>query len=228
MGAVEQVAAQVGIPPEHVRKAAAELKADSGTGGLPAPRTPGGQTLDWGPGTEVAEGLWRRSPDERWDRVVLDTVVDGEVPEDAYPLLVEEIQDRLGIMGHASVLAGTLTWSPATQGEEVRRVVVSVKSKEGRTRIRVEERFEMRGWRRVFIGVGALSGIMFAAVTATFLGIADAAMPALIIPFAGMGVASGVFGSIKFEANTRRPQLQGLSQGLSAIAEKAVKGLLGP
>jgi hypothetical protein len=141
---------------------------------------------------------------------------------------VEEIQGQLGIMGHASVLAGTLTWSPATQGEEVRRVVVSVKSKEGRTRIRVEERFEIRGFRRGFIVAGGLTGVMFAAVMATFLGVADATMPALILPFAGLGVASGVFGTIKFEANTRRPQLQGLSQRLADIAGNAVKGLLGP
>lgn len=228
MGAVEQVAAQVGIPPEHVRKAAAELKADSAPVHLPVPRSPGGQALNWGPGTQVAEGQWRRSPEERWDRVVLDAVVEGEVPEDAYPLLVEEIQGHLGIMGHASVLGGTLTWSPATQGEETRRVVVSVKSREGRTRIRVEERFEIRGWRRLFIGVGALSGVMFAALTATAFGIADATMPALILPFMGAGIASGVFGTIKFETNTRRPQLQGLSQRLAAISEKAVKGFLGP
>lgn len=227
MGAVEQVAAQVGIPPEHVRKAAAELKADREPGSLPVPRSPGGQTLDWGPGTQVAEGQWRRSPDERWDRVVLDTVIDGEVPAEAYPLLVEEIQGHLGIMGHASVLAGTLTWSPATQGDETRRVVVSVTSKEGQTRIRVEERFEMRGWRRLFVAGGALSGVAFAALAATVLGVADAAMPALIIPFLGAGVASGVFGSIKFEANTRRPQLQGLSQRLASIAENSVRGLLG-
>lgn len=228
MGAVEQVAAQVGIPPEHVRKAAAELKADPVPQHRPGSRSSGGQTLDWGPGTQLAEGQWRRSPDERWDRVVLDTVVDGDVPEAAYPVLVEEIQGHLGIMGHASVLAGTLTWSPATQGEETRRVVVSVKSREGRTRIRVEERFEMRGWRRIFVVVGGLSGITLAAITAALLGIADAAMPQMIIPFAGAGVASGIFGSIKFEANTRRPQLQGLSQRLAAIAENAVKGLLGP
>jgi hypothetical protein len=141
--------------------------------------------------------------------------------------MVEEIQEHLGIMGHASVLAGTLTWSPATQGDETRRVVVSVKSKEGKTRIRVEERFEMRGWRRVFIPVGGLSGILVATIMATVLGVADSAMPGLIIPFAGAGVASGIFGSIKFELNTRRPQLQSLSQRLAAISEKSVKRLLG-
>lgn len=45
------------------------------------------------------------------------------MPEAAYPAMVEEIQDRLGIVGHASVLAGALTWSPATQNEDSRRLV---------------------------------------------------------------------------------------------------------
>jgi hypothetical protein len=160
--------------------------------------------------------------------VVLDSVIEGEVPEEAYAVLVDEIQERLGIMGHASVLANTLTWSPATQGEDSRRVVVSIKSKEGRTRIRVEERFEIRGYRRFFVAAGGVSGAVFAAVLATFTGLADAAMPALLIPFMAAGIWSGVFGTIKFEANTRRPQLQALAGRLKELASRAVEKLPSP
>jgi hypothetical protein len=227
IGAVEQVAAQVGIPPEHVRRAAEELRPREPLPARPHGRTPGGQSLDWGPGSEVPTGLWRRSPDEKWDRVVLDSVLDGEVPEEAYPILVEEIQERLGIMGHASVLANSLTWSPATQGEESRRVVVSVKSKEGRTRIRVEERFEIRSYRRFFVAAGGLSGAVLAAVLATFLGISDSSLPALLLPCLVLGVVSGVFGTIRFEANTRRPQLEALADRLRQLAEGIVRTLPG-
>jgi hypothetical protein len=226
IGAVEQVAAQVGIPPEHVRRAAEELRPDATAVQLPQRRTPGGQVLDWGPGSQAPQGLWRRSAEEKWDRVVLDSFVDGEIPEEAYPALVDEIQGSLGIMGHASTLAKTLTWTPATHGEDSRRLVVSVISKEGKTRIRVEERFEIRGFRRVFVAAGGLAGITLAAVMATFLGIGEG-VPAVIIPLAGLGVASGVFGTIKFQANTRRPQLEALTSRLTALAEQVIKKLPG-
>jgi len=222
MGAVEQVAAQVGIPPEHVRRAAAELRRESAPTVLPARETPGGRALDWGPGSQAPDGLWRKHPDEKWDRVVIDTLIDGEVPDEVYPLMVEEIQEHLAIMGHASVLANTLTWGPATHGEESRRVVVSVKKKDGMTRVRVEERFEIRSYRRFFVAMGGLSGALFAALAAAVLGVGGDSMPALLIPFMGMGVAGGVFGTIKFEANTRRPQLEALSRRLKDIAETAV------
>jgi hypothetical protein len=227
IGAVEQVAAQVGIPPEHVRRAAEELRAKEPLAVGTPRRTPGGQSLDWGPGSEVPSGLWRRSPEEKWDRVVVDSFVDGEIPEAAYPVLVEEIQERLGIMGHASILAHSLTWSPATHGEESRRVVVSVKSKEGRTRIRVEERFEIRSYRRFFVVAGGLSGAVLAAVVATFLGIAESSLPALLIPCMGLGVVSGVVGTIRFEANTRRPQLEGLAGRLRQLGEEIIRKLPG-
>jgi hypothetical protein len=155
--------------------------------------------------------------------VILDSFVDGRIPEDAYPAMVEEIQNELGVMGHSSVLAGSLTWSPATQGEETRRVVISVRSREGETRVRVEEQYEIRGFRRLFIGMGALSGVLIAALVGTVLGVSDASVPALLIPCVGLGVAGGVFGTIKFEANTRRPQLEALSQRLTLLAQEAVR-----
>ena len=223
IGAVEQVAAQVGIPPEHVREAARELQQRSGSSLTRRRGAPGGQVLDWGPGSEAPDGLWRRAPEEKWDRVVLDSFIDGEVPEEAYPFMVEEIQNELGIMGHSSIMAGTLTWSPATQSEESRRVVISVRSREGKTRVRVEERFEIRGFRRFFIAAGGLSGVAFAALVGAILGISEASLPGLLLPCLGLGVAGGVFGTIKFEANTRRPQLEALAGHLAGLAEEAVE-----
>jgi hypothetical protein len=237
IGAVEQVAAQVGIPPEHIRRAALELEGAEPSmeasrpvvelsppvTAVDRPRTPGGQTLDWGPGSKAPVGLWRRHPDEKWDRVVLETFVDGEISEEAYPEMVEEIQENLQVMGHASVLANNLTWSPATQGEESRRVVVSVKNKGGQTRIRLEETYGIRGFRRALIPVGAVTGVVFAVLIATILGIADQALPGLIIPIMGLGIVGGIFGTIKFEANTRRPQLAALLERLKGIGEKSLK-----
>lgn len=212
IGAVEQVAAQVGIPPEHVREAARELKGGSR-----------------GAAAQDPEGVWLRPPDEKWDRVVFNSSTDGEVSDEAFPLMVEEIQESLGIVGHASILAGTLTWSPATHGEESRRVVVSVRSRDGATRVRVEERFELRGFRRVFVVLGGLTGVLTAALLSTVLGIPESAAPALILPVVALGVVGGVVGTIRFEANSRRGQLEALAGRLVAMAEAAVeRKKLGP
>jgi hypothetical protein len=219
MGSVEQVAAQVGIPPEHVRQAAKELKQDVGgkeVSGLPAGPLP-------------QQGLWRRPPEERWDRTVITHTVDGEIPESAFPRVVKEIQGHLGMIGHASVLAGSLTWSPATQTEETRKVVVSVDVRDGQTTVRVDETYEMRGFRKVFVGVGALSGALIAAIFATFLGIGGAAGPGILLPFLAFGVFAGVRGTIRFEANTQRSGLEMLAARLAEMTEEEVrKKELGP
>jgi tRNA A-37 threonylcarbamoyl transferase component Bud32 len=228
MGSVEQVAAQVGIPPEHVREAAKEMVRSDSSGGLFASRAYGGQALDWGPGTAPQEGLWRRSPAEKWDRVVIDSFIEGEVPEEAYAAMVEEIQGTLGIVGHSSILSGSLTWSPATQTEGSRGIVVSVKHREGQTRIRVEERFDMRGARKFFIPLGGLAGILVASVGDFLMGGLGESPPAILIPCLGLGVVAGVFGTIKFEANTRRPQLAALATRLKGLAQQAAERRLGP
>ena len=100
-----------------------------------------------------------------------------------------------------------------------------MRSKEGNTRVRVEERFEIRGFRRFFVAAGGLSGAIFAALAATVLGLGEASVPALLIPCLGLGIAGGVFGTIKFEGNTRRPQLEKLAARLSGLAEASVKQL---
>jgi len=70
-----------------------------------------------------------------------------------------------------------------------------------------------------------LSGGVFAALLALVGGIPDSAMPAILIPFIGLGVAGGVFGTIRFEANTRRPQLESLLARLQEAGEEAVRKL---
>ena len=61
--------------------------------------------------------------------------------------LVDEIQSTLGIVGHVSVVGGSLTWSPAAPGTESRKLVITITPQSGKTHIHIEERFEMSGWR---------------------------------------------------------------------------------
>jgi len=227
IGAVEQVAAEVGIPPEHVREAAKELIGAPPQGQLSRPRTSGGQALDRGQSTDPQTGLWRRSPAEKWDRVVLDSYVEGEVPEEAYADIVGEIQSSLGVVGHSSIMAGTLTWSPATKTETSRLIVISLTRGVGQTRVRVEEEFEIRGLRRAFVPLGGLAGLLVAAVGDFLIGGVGGSPPAILLPCIGLGVVAGVFGTIKFQANTRRPQLEALAARLTALAKEAAEKRLG-
>jgi hypothetical protein len=107
-------------------------------------------------------------------------------------------------------------------------VVVSVARREGRTQIRVDERYEIRGFRKVFIGLGAVSGVVVAAVIGAFFGVHGDATPALLLPALGIGVFAAVQGTIRFESNTRRPQLEALAARLTQLAEEAVRKELGP
>jgi len=202
IGAVEQVAAQVGIPPEHVREAARQLER----------REPGALSPQ-------AEKLWLKPRRDKWDQVVVDGTLEGEVPESAYPAMVEEIQSRLEIVGHASLLAGSMTWSPATQAEGSRRVLVYVTAREGQSRVCVEEKYEIAGFKRAFLPLGALLGIALAAIIGGLLGLPDG----VLIPGAALGLIGAVWSVIQFEANTRRPELEELTNRLLEMANGAIR-----
>jgi hypothetical protein len=198
MGAVEQVAAQVGIPPEHVRQAARELVVVERSG----------RALDRG-GRAVPEG--------KWDHLVFSRAVEGEIPESAFPAIAEEIQAHLGLEGHASALAGSLTWSPATQSEDSRRIVITIRAKEGTTHVVVHEEFALGGFRRLFIPVGVILGGLAGMGIGTLVGLG----PAGAIPGVAVGIAAGIQGIIRIEKGIRRPQLEALADRLAEMAGEA-------
>lgn len=114
---LEEIAAEAGIDPRYLRRAAAEVdeggtKFDSGKASyfLGAPLT-----------------------------IELDRTLSGEVPEEDFALFVPDIQQAAGGHGQASALGRTFTWQSSTPGGE-RSLQVTVTSRDGRTRIRIEER----------------------------------------------------------------------------------------
>ncbi len=209
LGAVEQVAAEVGIPPEDVRRAARELER-SEVRAAPAPS--------------------RYAPsgfDPRTSKITHERTIEGELAESAYARLVEEIQTQLETAGHISLLGGTLTWSPAAQSEESRKVVVTVTPRGGKTEIRVEERLEISGWRKAALPFG---GVTAAAVAMSFLHAIAPPEPVAAL-FAIGAAAAGIFFSARwviwFEAQRLEPQLERLANGLAALAKRAVPPQLG-
>ena len=201
VGAVEQVAAEVGIAPQQVRRAVEELERP--------------------PDHDVA--LHGRSLPTRFhkERLLLDRYVSGATTISQHAALVEEIQSTLGIAGHVSTVGNSLTWSPAAPGTESRKLVITVTSRSGETHIHVEERFELSGWRLFAPGWGAAAGALAGAGVAALLGVGE---PAIVIPvlIGGFGGAISLANAmIRVPARRRRPQLERLADRLAALVEGA-------
>ena len=205
IGAVEQIAAEVGIAPQHVREAAEEL-------GYP-------------PGPGVAPKAWAASKpfEYRRETLLLDRTVHGEVPESAYAALVDEIQSTLGIAGHVSTLGKSLTWSPAAPGSEERKVVVTITPHVGQTRIHIEERLELSGWRIFIPGWGVGGGVAVGVLLMAALGAPDRAMAFVALAFGAAGGFLGVLSFYKIGVRKRKPQLIQLADRLAALAEQAAR-----
>lgn len=151
LGAVQQIAAQVGIDPERVRAAAANLDR------------------------KETKTIWRRIAGAP-TTLRIERFVEGEVPESEFATLVEEIRVTLRDVGNVSTLGRSLTWSTARfgQGPSARDIHITVTPRAGKTRILVDERLsQLAGG--VFGGIvgggggggsGALIGVLAGALHA--------------------------------------------------------------
>ncbi len=211
IGGVEQVAAQVGIPPEHVRKAALELQPS------PAAQVP------------RVGGEWRQQKGPKSDRLVFEEEVNAPVPESAFPLMVAEIQRHLDLVGHASVIGGTLTWSPAAQSEDTRKIVISVTPRGGQTVVRIQETIEVLGIKKGIFPLGGLIGVAFGAAIAGGLGMGEPAGPIFALLFGAGGIFSAYKTTISILSGDNAPQLQALARAIAEIGvDEVEKKKLGP
>jgi hypothetical protein len=73
-------------------------------------------------------------------RIAFEDEIDGELPADRHEDVVDAIQASMGDGGRAQVVGRTLTWTPTPQTPgQGRQLTVSVRSRDGKTRVRVEE-----------------------------------------------------------------------------------------
>ena len=114
---LEEVAAEAGIDPRHLRRAAVEIEA--GAAGL---EKEGFARLIGGP---LTVSFTRSLP--------------GEFPPEHFDRLVDDIQATADGQGGASALGRKLTWR-STSPNEVRSLMVNVVSRDGHTSIHIEER----------------------------------------------------------------------------------------
>jgi tRNA A-37 threonylcarbamoyl transferase component Bud32 len=213
IGAVEQIASEVGIAPAQVREATRAVRPPRDSLALVARGVAGGA---------VERRANPGAVDLRKSMLVADRVIHGEVPGSAHVELVNEIQDILGTVGHVSTVGGSLTWSPAVPGNEGRKILVTITPGAGETRIHVEERLELAGWKWHAPSWGAAGGAMVAWMLVARGGPAGtgAGFVVLVLVFA---IAAGILtarGITRSMANWRTPEIQELVDRLAALAGK--------
>jgi len=139
IGGVEALAAEVGIEPGLVRKAAGSLDPVR-------PVTPPAG-LETSPVNRVIGGP---------TRLFFEREIEGELPDAEFPTLVEEIRRMLSDVGQVNQLGHSFSWISTRGSGRTRDLEISVSVRQGKTRIRARENLN------VLIGAtfGAIGGGM--------------------------------------------------------------------
>jgi hypothetical protein len=213
IGGVEALAAEVGIPADLVRSAAREMYVKT-LGAVEPPQPPKRNPLLGGP-----------------TRIVFERVVDGEVPDADFPVLVDEIRRGLGNVGQVSQLGRSFTWNAAAgAGGRSLEVVITVRA--GRTRIAIQENLKnLVGGIFGGIGGGMGGGGMgpIIGVMVEGLGMGGAAA-AFVIPGWLLLTYATARTSYFYAARRRARQLEQLVHRLEIVARELVApdaGVLG-
>jgi hypothetical protein len=120
IGGVEEIARQVGIAPEHVRSAVKAVAARHA--GAPSQvETPVYNRFLGGP-----------------QRLLFERVVDGELSEADFSIVVDEIRRGLGTPGQVNQLGKSFSWV-MVRGPSRREVEIAVTARAGVTRLTVSE-----------------------------------------------------------------------------------------
>jgi hypothetical protein len=203
---VQQIADNVGISPERVERAARKLET----------REPARPPAETGAGARWLGGQ---------TQIVVERVVDGEVPQDAYEEIVEELQAALANVGQTATFRRSMTWSMSGSGSGSGRVVqVRVVSRGGQTRIHIQERLgELAGG--LFGGIvgggggGGLGPILGVGIGALGLGV-EAGLVAVGWVGGMYALARSIFRGV---SRKRSAELRQLGDRLADIAAHSVR-----
>ncbi len=153
-------------------------------------------------------------------QLILRRTVAGELPESAFPRLVEEMRQTIGTIGQVSTFAGSLAWASSPQHGCPRLVEITIDVRDGETSIRITERLSLLAGRVYGGGLGGIGG------GGLMLPIAVAFLSPALIPIAVAGWLGGIYGVCRrvyrSRAERRADQLDGLANRLAEIAEQAI------
>jgi len=195
--------------PETVAAPAVPIPAAAGPIPAGAPPAAAARTTPtWHPDTAPEYASTQSSFLGGPTRVVVTRVVDGIVPPDEFAFLLDEIRTALGRVGHAATAGSSLYWTSrkpkapvqgfdlgnlweTMQDEDGPDILIRVVTRQGQTRIRLEQRMGNTAW-GVFGGVIGGGG---GGGAATILGVGlPLGAPALLaIPAAAL-VLGGTWG----------------------------------
>jgi len=208
IGGVEALAAEVGIAPSVVRAAAESLPASPAAPASPAVPT-----------DLVRPNRWLGGP----TTIMCERLIDGELPESEYSVLVDEMRRVLRNVGQVNQLGRSFSFV-ATPGASRRNLEVVVSIRGGRTRITIQENLapligQMYGGIGGGMGGGGLGpimGILFGA-----LHFPEAAM-AVIIPLWLTTVFATARTAYHYAAKRRVRELESLADRLAALAREVI------
>ena len=192
---LEEIAAEAGIDPTHLRRAAAEVQAG-------------------GPSSGLATAFLGASP-----TVSLERMIPGEVSERGFELLVPEIQQVDTGQGVPSLFGRTLTWRSDT-----RSLQLAVSSRDGETQIRIDERLHGLA-AGLFAGLlgGGGGGIGMGVGVGVGAGVLGSALLGIALPLGVIGgcylIARSIFGTA---ARRRQQALAALMDRLAGIVEREI------
>jgi serine/threonine protein kinase len=208
LNTIQQIAADVGISPERVERAARALEVRERVG----------------PPAKVETGtFWLGSP----TTIASERVVQGEASESAHEDIVDEVQAMFSTEGQVDARSRSLTWrtEKPTLGKR-RAVQVRVSSRAGRTRIQVQEKLgELAASLFPSITVGGGGGglaIILSLGGPEFGWLAAGVFGAVWV--GGMhALARAIFRGV---AHQKRNDLEELGSRIAAIATESARGRL--
>lgn len=160
---LEEVAAEAGIDPRYLRRAAAELAS----------------------GGQEAEG-WEKVTGDRLT-VVQEVAVPGELTPEGFERVLAVIQRTCAEHGRPSLMGRTLTW----QGENASRsrtMMVTVTVRKGETHIRAEERLHQMAGGLFGPTLGVGSGVGVGVGVPVAINVLGSAVLAVAFPLAVVGI----------------------------------------
>lgn len=214
IGGVEALAAEVGIAPGTVRRAADSLRVSRRETPAHAVEPLKSNPLAGGPTT-----------------VVIERVVEGELPESEYAVMVDETRRFLKNVGQVSQLGRSFSWV-ASGGPSRRNLEIVVSMRAGRTRITIQENLApLVG--AVYGGIGGgMGGGGMGPIIGVLVGALHAPPAAMGIIIPGWLLTTFLTARTTYRLTSRRrvAELEQLADRLAALAQELIlePGPLGP
>ncbi|HKP28968.1 MAG TPA: serine/threonine-protein kinase [Gemmatimonadales bacterium] len=209
IGGVEALAAEVGIKPELVRSAAGALSPRStpGGAGFVALKPPRDSVIAGGP-----------------TRLHYERIIDGELLDADFPVVLDEIRRAMGSAGTVSQLGRSFTWT-VTRTDTSRLLEITVTVRGGRTRLTIQENLG-RLMGAIYGGIGGgvggggfglVAGIVGGALGATYL------LP-ILLPAWILAVYGGARMTYRYSSFKKRNEAEGLADHLASVIRDLISG----